>query len=241
MEAPSPSASRYRITIPARRASWFLGIVVAVLALVNVVLQTAHYRGYDLPYDLRYIFDVDNESSIPTWFSSSGLLISSLLLLAIAGERRREGDRDARYWYGLALGFAVMSLDEIAALHELANTFMDIDWTIPGAILVAILAALYLRFLLRLDRQTRQRFVTAGAVYLAGALGVEYVMGEPALFRHSMDSLPYQLLATVEETLEMVGIVLFIHTFLVYMSAAPSFLAATVEVGVQADARPDSA
>jgi hypothetical protein len=110
----------------------------------------------------------------------------------------------------------VLSLDEVAALHELANTFMTVEWTIPGALVALAIGALYVPFLQRLPAVFRNRFLFAGFVFLSGALVVEHLTG-PDYFKYSMESMPYVLMSSLEEGLEMYGVVLWIRALLLYM------------------------
>jgi hypothetical protein len=68
-----------------------LGWIVVALLLAHIGLQTFHYRVHELPWLLTDLFDVDEEEGFPTWLSAMLLLVSSVLLFAIArGERARE-------------------------------------------------------------------------------------------------------------------------------------------------------
>ncbi len=127
----------------------------------------------EVPWPLRQIFDVDEEDSVPTWYSTSALLLTSVLLFFIS--RRKQADRDpwVKYWYGLSLAFAALSLDEIAGFHGTLNSMIDYSWAIPGGIVGATFGLLYLRFLWHLPMQTRLLFAISGCVFAGGAVGVE--------------------------------------------------------------------
>ena len=209
------SETHYRLRFPAR-LPWFLMIGVVVLLIAHLASQAYYIGGNSDPFEFHLTFNVDDEPSVPTWYSACLLFTSSLLLLAIAGAKKRERDRDARYWYGLAIGFAVLSMDEVAGFHETFNTMMDVEWTIPAAVLAAVTAVVFIRFLLRLPARTRNRFILAGAVFLGGALGVEYLSGPP-YFNHSLESIEYAYMTALEEGLEMTGAVLLIAALLDYM------------------------
>jgi len=60
--------------------------------------------------------------------------------------------------------------------------------------------------------------VIAAVVYVAGAAGMEVV---EALLDRLWGSLSFSLLTIVEETLEMAGLVIFIHALLSYLKDAP--------------------
>jgi hypothetical protein len=61
----------------------------------------------------------------------------------------------------------------------------------------------------------RIQFAIAGSIFLAGALGMEVVAGRYA-FLHSTKEFNYALLVALEETLEMVGIIVFNYSLLKY-------------------------
>ncbi len=203
---------------------WLTAIVCGLLA-VHIVLQVWHYQWDELPWLLRQFFDVDEEDSLPTWYSATALL----LLIS----RRKRIDRDpwVRYWYGLTLAFAALSMDEIAGLHETLNSLIDFSWTIPGGILAALFDLAYLRFLLHLPSRTRWLFILSGIIFVTGAVVVErstdWYDDEDLL-----NTLPYNLWNALEEGLEMGGVVLFIYALLGYMTRGRSL---QVEVTVEGE------
>ena len=193
-----------------------LTILVVGLLAIHCSLQIWHYEWSEVPWPLRQIFDVDEEDSIPTWYSTSALLLTSVLLFLISQRKRVDRDPWVRYWYGLSLAFAALSLDEIAGFHETLNIMVDYSWAIPGGIAAGIFGLLYLRFLWHLPAQTRWLFVVSGAVFIGGAVGVEMSTDWYA-DEDLLNTLAYNLWTAVEEGMEMGGIVLFIHALLGYM------------------------
>ena len=222
----------FRLTLSSRTLPRRLAIFVAALLVIHLGLQTVNHLHHEVPWDLHLVFDVDEEPTVPTWYSSAALLLASYLLFFIAGHERRVGSKDAAHWLGLAIGFAWLSLDEIAALHEVLNTFIDVEWTIYGAIVVAIVGILYVPFLLRLGAAHRWRFLVAGAVYVGGAVVVEHLTG-PRYFHYDMDTMPYAVATAIEEGLEMYGIVLFLRALLIWMEERQAAAGATLEVAVE--------
>ncbi|MFT5367108.1 MAG: hypothetical protein ACI8V2_002066 [Candidatus Latescibacterota bacterium] len=187
------------------------------LLSIHCLLQIWHYEWQKLPWLVRQIWDVDEEDTIPTWYSASALLLTSLLLCLIGKRKQADQDPWVRYWYGLALGFAFLSMDEIAGLHETVNGLVEYSWAIIGGIIVAIVGLLYLRFLWHLPASTRWLFVASGAIFVGGAVGVEMSTDwyEDA---DLLNTLAYNLWTAVEEGMEMGGIVLFIHALLKYIN-----------------------
>ncbi len=126
--------------------------------------------------------------------------------------KRNQNDAMAKRWTILFLGFAFLSIDEIAGIHESINSVIDDSWAIGGAVIVLLLAVYFLPFLKALPRATLIGFVIAGSIFVRGAVGME-IIGEPM----ESDSLLYNMTTMVEEGMEMFGIILFLKALLRYM------------------------
>jgi hypothetical protein len=225
-------AAEPRVGITARPASvaWVLGSIALVLVLASVTGQLILYlTAHDHVLGLPPLFDVDRENSLPAAYSVFLLLFAAQLLAFIALlERRRRGLR--WYWAMLAAGFLYMAFDEMVALHErLTRPVRELiggdefgifyfAWVVPALLLVPVLGLIFLRFLLRLPPRTRRFMALAGSIFVGGALGIELIGGLYAE-THGMKNLGYKLLTTVEESLEMAGVIVFIWTLLDYLSA----------------------
>ncbi|MEH2450498.1 MAG: hypothetical protein V7K20_03985 [Nostoc sp.] len=120
-------------------------------------------------------------------------------------------------------------MDEAFSFHEILiipsvreslhlNPVFYETWVIPGAVLVGVFAFKYLKFLLHLPHKTRYLFLIAAIVYVGGGLGMEMVGGVLRIDfgRRTIISLTGII---VEESLEMVGIVIFIYALLAYLSS----------------------
>ncbi len=215
--------------------------VAVVLSLVVLAVSVASLTGQYLKPGLAHNelalkviakLNLDKEvNDLPTWYQSSTLLVSSVLLLVIGLARRELKDKDAKYWGLLSLIFLFLSLDEAVSIHEqmtmpLRTTFhlegfLFLSWVIPASFLVAVLGIVFSRFLFRLPSSTRNLMILSALIYLAGALGVEMV---GANYMFMMNDPPdigsnftYAIITTVEEFLEMTGIVVFIYCLLTYL------------------------
>ncbi len=218
------------MTFPApKRVATLLLFVVLCLALASFAGQISKYfLGHDTVLGLVNVFQLDWEHNIPTWFSSSMLLVCGLLLGMVAFTRRVEGARYAAHWTGLSIIFLYMSLDEAIMIHEKwykpldallgSGDFFYQGWIIPVVLLVVAFALTYLRFLAHLPTRTRRVFIVAGFIYVAGALGMEIVSGG-YMVRHGRENMTYQMLASVEEILEMLGVVVFVYALLSYLQS----------------------
>jgi len=170
--------------------------------------------------DWLYIsfFDLDEEESLGTWFSTIILLIAGLLSLFHARYCCTRTNRWHFCWWLLGIGFCVLSLDEVAGFHEFVNTVVeDTHWTTFGAMLVVALGFVFLPFILTLPSRTRALFLVAGAIYVGGAIGVEW-----ATIWHEendqLETLAYNLWNALEEFMEMAGVILYIYALLSYIT-----------------------
>jgi len=63
----------------------------------------------------------------------------------------------------------------------------------------------------------RRTFFVAATIYIGGCIGFELIGGHYAEL-HGRENLIYSMIATVEESLEMGGIIVFIWGLLTYIS-----------------------
>lgn len=219
------------LTLSPIRAARLLAGVAVVLLLLSVVGQfSRYYLGRGRLFGLVNLLDVDSEISFSTWFQSVLLLGCAVMLYMIARALRAAGGAHLLGWRAMSLIFLVLSIDEASQVHELAieplgealhaRGVLLFTWIVPAIALVGIFVIAYSRFLMDLDAATRRRFVVAGALYVAGAIGMEMVGGAWAT-SHGVDNPTYRMLiVTLEESLEAAGIVAFVYTLLSYMKAA---------------------
>lgn len=215
--------------ISPRRIAQILGSAVAFLFLANGLgVYSKYYLDHDWVYGLVPLFSLDGEANIPAWYASGTLLLSSLLLALIAAAERGSGNRYRRHWIGLSLIFLLMSIDEAAAIHEEtiqplrealnAGGIFYFTWVILGAAFALVVFMGYLRFLASLPRGIAGLFLAGGALYVAGALGLEMGGGQYAEV-YGERNLTYAMITSFEELLEMLGILVFIYGLASYLSA----------------------
>jgi hypothetical protein len=208
-----------------------LGAVLFLVVMHGVV--TVCYLDYvcvappQFVYDFGYLFDMNKELNVPSWFSSSLLLASGLLLLLVGLNARRSG-LPGLPWVLMTVLFFYMSMDESTDLHGFWGRVVDAEalmgkgkagfaWVLPGAVVVAAVGLVALRWALSLPEQTRNAFIIAGIVYVAGGLGFELIGSQVA--DETFLNPAYLLASGLEETLEMCGVVIMLVGVVMHLQA----------------------
>jgi hypothetical protein len=210
------------ITLPKRSIQrFFLG----AWALVVVAGGASVYAEYVLHSENYYwiqLFGLAYEQNLPTWYVSGLFLLCSLLLAMIAATMHKQRRPYVIHWGMLALAFLYISCDETATIHEHccgrfnAHGIFYYGWVIPGSIVVASMGFLLLKFLADLPSRTRTRFMVAATFYVGGALMLDMLCGY--LHDHwGTDILLYGIVDLIEESLEILGITLFLFALLDYV------------------------
>jgi hypothetical protein len=83
---------------------------------------------------------------------------------------------------------------------------------------VAILGLSLWPFFRRLEPEVRHRFATSAVVYLSGAIGMELIGGWVFESLAEQRNLTYDLITSVEETLEFVGLILLVRAQLLLLA-----------------------
>jgi hypothetical protein len=203
----------------ARYAAAGLGGLTAIVLAANPTTrwfaQLRRQGDPDYPDDVPLLFDVNTEATVPTWYSAALLLavaaVCGVLVVVSTVAGRGGGGR----WAILALVFAGMSMDEVAALHErLGSGVTDrlgVDatgalrhpWVVAGVVLAAALGAVTAWAIASLPRRPRRWAAFGLGMYIAGALGLEAASG--AVLDARGNGLAYAAVTWAEEAAEMVG------------------------------------
>lgn len=215
------------LMVSPRRIIFVLAVGLLCLTVASLAGQIAKYLlGYGTLYGFVRLFDLNVEGNVPSWYASSMLLLCSILLALIAAAKKQEGAPFARHWGILSIIFLILSLDDAASFHNMADWplravvnargFLYFPWILPGIAFVLIFVVVYWRFLLALPRMTRYQFLVAGTLFAGAAIGMEIVGGYHGDF-YGFKNMTHALLTTVEEVLEMLGIVVFLYALIAYM------------------------
>ena len=217
----------------ALRALVAVAAVLVVLGPVVRVLVDSVLVDPSLPQawlaEAKRQTDLDGEANLPATFSAALFGTVALGMLALAGLRRAAGER-ARPLVVLAVVAAYLGLDEASELHESLALLADhlhataglanFAWLVPGAALAAAGGVVVLRSARALPPRLRRRLVVAGAVFLLGAVVLEYASslflvdlpGDEELT--AAQPVAYVLVNALEEGTEMVGALLAVAAVL---------------------------
>jgi hypothetical protein len=200
--------------------------IIGFLALAHTGVLVARFVfGHTHLAGLSPLFNLKEESSIPTAVSGSLLFLAFLLLVLVAVTNRNRRDPYRLQWLALASAFAFLTLDEVGHIHERYDMLV---WALTGrrgflysfflpySLAAAALGLCCLPMLRALPRKHALLFCVAGALYVGGAAGTESIA--VALIRPlGGGSLPVLLLAAIGEVLEMAGVSTMIFALLVYI------------------------
>jgi hypothetical protein len=211
-----------RLTIHPGRVFRVLVLAVVFLAIAHITVRFFYHRFHPWdPLEFARLFNLSEEMNIPTFFSSTLLLIAFGLLMLIGCAKRMMKDRYARHWLVLSAVLLNLAIDEASVIHENLGRVFQPKWlhighhTLYGwvpvmGLMAFIIGVAMLRFVLQLPGCTRRLIFLSGAVYLGAAGGMELV----GCLLHGLS---YSAEIVVEECGEMVAIIILIYALLSYI------------------------
>jgi hypothetical protein len=200
-----------------KRFTFLASIAVVALGIFREVFVLSN--GLQTPLQELRQFDLDAENNVPSWWSSSLMLASAMVLFLFAKADDNRGLFHSKIWLPLAVVFLLLSIDESASFHEaLMNPLRTVlgaggifyyAWVVPAFLCLALFGLLILRSFLQLPGNVQFAFALAGTIYVSGALGMELFGGWLDYSGLRMETI-YSLSIIVEETLEIIGLTLFL-------------------------------
>ncbi len=211
-------------------------IGVAVLTLLSLISNLLWLQGSSLARGLRLLLSVDQEMSLPTWWSSATLAGLGVLTWFVGQGREFDSRIERLAWAMLAFGFVFLSIDEFCMLHERIGGLVPVDglfkharWIVLWLPLGGMVGCFVLWKLWRTSKKTVIGLILGAAVFLSGAIGVELfntVMRRQAEYQAEEQmlaapdssefqdktgkrNLPYVAGKAFEELLEMLGVVIW--------------------------------
>jgi len=211
--------------------------MIVFLFITHIISQNiiGHYTfdPSSVKYQLLWKFNLDEERAFGTWYAQIVLFITAAALLFIGISKKIAKKEWAWWWIVLGFVFVYLSIDEAVSLHEMlvkpVQDYLGITtgplfyaWIIPVFVLVFLFTLTYVKFWLNLPRKTRLLFVVAFSIFMVGAVGMEmiaasyYSVNFGGYVTAGSDQLLI-LIPGVEETLEMLGIAIFLYCLLDYI------------------------
>jgi len=224
------NSSHQSLSLDSRSVASVLCSITALLTLIHIVILCIYYWIDDEEqFDFVRLIDMDYEGNIPTLFSSVLFFISALLFWMLGkweGKQKQitsSQPSNGRAWFGLAAVFVFLGVDEGTKIHEYVGDFMErfveaegflyFPWIVPYVAVFIVLVILYLPFFLRLSAETKKGLVISAILFLTGAVVFDSVGGWEA-DRNSTSTILYSVLYTIEEVLEMLGLIMLIKTLM---------------------------
>ena len=215
-----------KIAVSSRTVIRYLVAGVVFFTVVSTGIQICKYV-FDYRDEWMDLFNLDRELNFPTWYSALMLGFCAILLKIIAVGKKQQGDRYTKDWQLLSVIFWWLAIDEIVSIHEILIIpevsealnlpwFLHSMWVIPGVVFVVWFGKRYSKFVRHLPFDSKRQFIIAACTYIGGALIME-MLGSHFAESIGQQHIVYALIATVEELLEMIGIVLFIRALLHYL------------------------
>lgn len=228
---PAPTKADFVIKPPlvAKRLLYMVFILLILNVCSLYVRYVLHWEGLIAGPFFR-LFNLNTESNIPTFFSALLLLSASVLLMVIAKQTLER--KTAHRWWLLSGVFLFLAADEATLIHEAVTPILDVFrtsntgiegyfryiWIIPYTMLFIALALYCMPFLWQLPVHIRNLFVLSGCIFVTGAAGLEAAEGHYDTV-YGYNSVYKIILYTIEEVMEMGGVILFIYALLLYISA----------------------
>ena len=165
--------------------------------------------------------NMDRELNLPTLFSTLLLFTAARLLMQLSNASQQEPAAD---WTLLSRIFVFLAVDEALQIHEILifpglrhhiHPALASTWVIPYGLIALGLLWRFRHFLTTLSAKTSNSFLCAGGVYISGAIGMEMVGSfavRSGIIR--LHSFWYGSITGIEESLEILGLILFLHALM---------------------------
>ena len=227
-----------KISISEKTVTIWLVYVTAALTFLSILGQISKfYLGHPRLFGFVYVFNVGSEGNIPTIFYTIVILFTSCITSFIFVRNKKNNEPRSIYWLLISLIFMYLAVDEGWIIHErlilsLNYFFNDITsinyFLIIGGLFIGIIILIFLGFSLSLDISLKKWLYLALALYIIGAFALELV--SKWYISNYGGGFVLEMISTVEEVLEMLGIILFIKTFLKFLKLQSGKIDLKIEI-----------
>lgn len=227
------------VCIPASRLFRYHCLLILALLVFHLLSRVVYFARGEESYFLS-AFNLLEEASVPTVVSTAGLLAAAAVAGLVMAHARQNAAGSVAGWMLIAACLVFVAVDEGAGLHDRLSIPLQrwfdtsgvfyIGWILPYLVLVALIASLCAPLLLKLPRRTALRLVSAGALYVAAAMGLEMAealvmygaagggMALGDIDLHSIHRTPLMTgLVTLEEVGEMLAVALLLRALLLHL------------------------
>ncbi len=215
------------ITLSSETTIRYLVVIAILLLAANILaIFMRHFTNHDHVFGLVAYFNFDSEMNPSTLFSTCLFLINSALFQVVYAVQCKDSNPQ-RIWIFLSCLFCFLALDEFSSLHErlifpvqnALNTsgYLYFAWVIPYGIATFALAIFFVPVFNQLNRRNKIGFSLSAITYISGAIGFEMIGGkylETISQTTKKIDLTYDLITTMEESLEIVGLILLVYTLI---------------------------
>lgn len=203
----------------------FIGLV-----LIEITFVIGYFAAAVIPINKLYkIFNLDGESTIPSWFSSMQLFLIGLIFWTKSIQPNNFPFIPPIFFRAVGAGFIYLSADEACQFHEkIGNTLRVIDngtnviphfeggnghgfWLLPYFLIVISLVLIFVKDIIAFFKYYKHSaivMICGLSISILGAVGFE-IIGYG--LRDSNQFLPYIFEVAAEEFFEMLGFSLFLY------------------------------
>lgn len=203
--------------------SFAAGLLATHLLLQYLNLEVFYQQNGQV-YELSNRLDLDDETSVPTWFSYMTFFGTGCLAL-LAGYLQKDAVK-RRLWVMIGSLALLFSLDEAAGLHEFflqtlhviffqdaAPTESDNAWLLVAPFIFAVGLWLIWKMFRLLPRRTVVLFAVSGVIFLSGAVIVDLLTS--VTDRETFTN--QGLMVGAEEGMELFGSVIALYAVANYL------------------------
>jgi hypothetical protein len=196
-------------------------VTVMVLHVAAVVARTIVRPESGPLVDVFALLDAGQERTLASWWTGA-LLLAASAAAALAGHLAATASarsREVMAWRILAVLLALLSLDEIVALHERGSRWTaavvdpdsaltQLGWLLPAAVVLVLSMGVLIPTFLALPRRPRNVVAAGLATSVGGAMGLELV---DVVLIDAEAELRWRYMAmALEEAAEMAGILIML-------------------------------
>lgn len=206
-------------------------LVIGVLTAVHLWMQHLNLNVYHelngRVFEVSNRVDFDDEASLPTWISQAILLAIGLGSLLLATLQR---DKAAKRTWDLvgAIGI-ILSMDEVAAIHELLLQIVHLAffslspptvrsnaWLILLPFIMGAGLLLLWQLIKHVPRRTVVMLCSGAIIFMVGAVFIDILTTS----NNANTFYERGILVATEESLEMVGSAIILYAILSYLEVS---------------------